>query len=132
MAKKIKVADPASKLEKRVQAIINRMGGEYDEGVVRAMEDVRYGGCSSGIVPDLIYNTDTVKFYRAYRNEINALLAEDCREMGQAPQDMLAGGWDNDDPLALEQSNQNLLAWYGFETVVNIFMSRIDNGESDE
>lgn len=130
MSKKLKLADPANKLEKRVQAIINRMSVGYDDGAIGVMDDVQRGGCESGIIPDLIYYTDTVRFYRAYRNEINALLAEDCRDMGQSPQELLSKSWDDDDPLALEEMNQNLLAWYGFERVVEKFYDAL--GRYDE
>ena len=55
--------------------------------------DVLYHGCQSGIVGELIYYTDTVRFYKQYRQ----------------------------DPLAQDTYNQNLLAWFGFEeTLRNI------------
>ena len=38
--------------------------------------DVLYHGCQSGIVGELIYYIDTVKFYKQYRQEINDLLYE--------------------------------------------------------
>ena len=32
--------------------------------------------------------------------------------------------WNNDDPLALDAMNQNLLAWFGFETVASNLMDK--------
>ena len=36
--------------------------------------DVLHYGCQSGIVGELIYYSDTVRFYKQYRQEINTFL----------------------------------------------------------
>ena len=84
--------------------------------------DVLYHGCQSGIVGELIYYTDTVRFYKQYHSEINELLYDTMNGTGlYAPSDLFGEKWDKEDPLAQECHNQNLLAWFGFEeTLRNI------------
>jgi hypothetical protein len=76
---------------------------------------LEYGGCQSGAVSRLIYYTDTVRFYRKHQQEIDALLAQMQEDSGFYNPAELFNDWDETDPLAREQSNQNLLAWFGFE-----------------
>ena len=71
-------------------------------------------GCSSGVVGHLIYYSDTLAFYKEHQKEIGALLTESCDDSGLSPHELLKD-WDKSDPLALEASNQNLLAWFAFE-----------------
>ncbi|MEG1726035.1 MAG: hypothetical protein RR313_11640 [Anaerovoracaceae bacterium] len=84
--------------------------------------DVLHNGCVSGIVGDLIYYADTVAFYEKYKEEINTLLYETMNETGlYSLAEMFGDKWDNEDPLATDVHNQNLLAWFGFEeTLRNI------------
>ena len=79
-------------------------------------------GCQSGVVGELIYYSDTVRFYKQYRQEINALLYGTMSETGlYAPSELFGDKWDKEDPLAQDDYNQNLLAWFGFEeTLRNI------------
>ena len=106
----------ASKLEKHVQRIINSHGKDYDNGAAGFLRDVAYGGCASGVVGKLIYYRDTAKFYRQHRAEISELLKETMQECGaKGPGEIFGKKWDNGDPLASEQFNQNLLAWFAFE-----------------
>ncbi len=84
--------------------------------------DVLHHGCQSGIVGELIYYSDTVNFYKQYRQEINEILYETMNETGlYAPSELFGDKWDKEDPLAQDTYNQNLLAWFGFEeTLRNI------------
>lgn len=86
--------------------------------------DVLHYGCQSGIVGDLIYYSDTVAFYKRYKEEINELLYTLMEETGiYAPSDLFQDKWDNEDLLGNDAYNQNLLAWFGFEeTLRNIGM----------
>ena len=78
--------------------------------------DVLHYGCQSGIVGELIYYSDTVAFYKQYREEINDLLYEIMNETGlYSPTELFGAKWDKEDPLAQDICNQNLLAWFGFE-----------------
>lgn len=50
-------------LEKAVQRICNDYAEDYYDGVVGFLKDLQYG-CASGIVAELVYYSDTVKFYK--------------------------------------------------------------------
>jgi hypothetical protein len=115
-----------SKLERAVQAQINHQAENYDDGAAGFMRDLTHGGCQSGLVGGLIYYTDTVKFYKRHMAEIDALLAEMVRDTGEQPASLFGGGWDDEDPLAREHDNQNLLAWFGFEETARQLAERND------
>ena len=111
---------------KRTQAehvcnyVINRWS-DYDNKK-HIFTDVLDHGCQSGIVGELIYYTDTVRFYKQYRQEINELLYDLMNGTRlYAPSELFGSRWDKEDPLAQDTYNQNLLAWFGFEeTLRNI------------
>ena len=93
---------------------------DYDDKV-NIFKDVLYHGCQSGIVSELIYYSDTVAFYKKYRNEINTLLYELLDGTGlHSLTDLFGKNFDAEDPLALDTHNQNLLAWFGFEETLRI------------
>ena len=104
-----------SPLTRRVcNYVIDRWGDYSDKSGI--FTDVLHYGCQSGIVGELIYYSDTVRFYKQYRQEINELLYRLMEEMGSyAPSDLFGDKWDKEDPLAQDDYNQNLLAWFGFE-----------------
>lgn len=113
------VSNTNNKLEKKVASMlkekVNRGGYDSLRSVIK---DVLYNGLQSGIISDLIYYSDTLKFYKTYKKEILSLLQEMLRETGSRSADQLFGrNWDQDDPMALDTQNQNLLAWFGFEEV---------------
>lgn len=85
-------------------------------------KDVLYHGCVSGIVSELIYHSDTLKFYNKYKDEINCLLSELMQSMGcYSLIDIFGKNFDEEDPLIIDTHNQNLMAWFGFEeTLRNI------------
>lgn len=125
----LEINQAKTRLEKRVQKIINAHAADYDNGAFGYIKDVLYGGCVSGIVGELIYYTDTVKFYRLYQKEIDALLTETLSDTGDTPSQLFSrAGWDDDDPLAREQVNQNILAWFGFEETTRILADRAGLG----
>ena len=62
-----------SPLTKRVcNYIIDRWSDYCDKKGI--FTDVLHYGCQSGVVGELIYYSDTVRFYKQYRQEINAYL----------------------------------------------------------
>lgn len=79
------------------------------------MEDLQRYGCVSGMITDLIYYDDTNKFYDNYKDDINELLSNLLDGSGLSIQEFFGKNFDNDDPLILNFSNKNLLAWFGFE-----------------
>jgi hypothetical protein len=70
----------------------------------------------------LIYYSDTVRFYKQYKAEIDELLYSYMNETGLYSLPELFGDkWDKEDPLGNNDFNMNLLAWFGFEeTLRNI------------
>jgi hypothetical protein len=113
-----------TRLERHVQKWINEQAKGYTDGATGAIHDLMQGGCSSGYASHLIYYRDTVKFFQTHRRDISALLAEMCQNTGQQPSEMFGAAWDKDDPLAQEDSNRNLLAWFGFERAAQILADR--------
>lgn len=110
-----------SPLEKRVYNYIISEWNNYNDKK-HIFTDVLYHGCQSGTVGFLIYYSDTVKFYKQYRQEIDNLLYETMESCGiYSPSELFGTKWDKEDPLGRDDYNQNLLAWFGFEeTMRNI------------
>ena len=89
--------------------------GDYNDKK-HIFTDVPNHGCQSGVVTELIYYSDTVRFYKQYRQEINDLLYDAMNGTGlYAPSELFGDKWDKEDPLAQEICNQNLLALFGFK-----------------
>lgn len=104
---------PTTRLEKFVASTAKKSGYDTPESFLK---EVCEHSCQSGIVGALIYYTDTVKFYRKYRKEINDLLVENMDNSGaDSPSGLFGDKRDTSDPLAHDEQNQNLLAWFGFE-----------------
>ena len=102
-------------LEQYVSDWFEDMTEDYDTEAA-VLSDLLQGGCQSGIVGRLIYYSDTVQFYQTHKAEINELLYNTMREIGvTSPAELFGTWWFEDDPLALERYNQNLLAWFAFE-----------------
>jgi hypothetical protein len=123
-----KITGAKTKLEKAVQAEINSNAQDYaDTGARGFLEDLAQGGCSSGMVGSLIYYKDTIPFYKKHKAEIKAMLKESLSEAGlKSPAELFGDKWDTDDIFAGETTNQNLLAWFGFEETARKLAS--DNG----
>ena len=99
-------------LRKEVLAWIDSHDPEDRDG---ALSDLLQGGCASGMVSMLIYHSDTIAFYDRHKLAIAALLCgHDCN-LGLGW--LFGDAWDAGDPLAMSAENQNLLAWYGFESM---------------
>ena len=110
-----------SHLVRRVCNYVISRWGDYDDKK-NVFTDVLHHGCRSGIVGELIYYSDTVRFYKQHKEEINSLLYDAMNGTGiYSPSELFGNKWDKEDPLAQDTYNQNLLAWFGFEeTLRNI------------
>lgn len=75
-------------------------------------------GCQSGMVGHLISYHDTNNYYKEHKEEINELLYDLMADTGLSIGELFGDKWDKEDPLALEQFNRNLLAWFGYEETV--------------
>lgn len=114
---------PNTPMERKVARWMNAHAEDYDNGLDGVARDLFCGGCASGMVSDMIYYRDTLKFYRTHRAEIDAMI-KDYMDQGvlESPADLR--GWDKSDPFAREQNNQNLLAWFGFEEAARALCDR--------
>ena len=118
--------ETSNKLERYVYDYIMDEWYNYDDKK-SIFTDVLYYGCQSGIVSDLIYYSDTTKFYSIYQVEINELLYNTLWSCGcKSPSELFSEKWDDEDPLAIDVSNQNLLAWFGFEETMRNIAYKLD------
>lgn len=118
--------ETSNKLEKYVYDYIIEEWHNYDDKK-SIFTDVLYYGCQSGIVSDLIYYSDTTRFYSIYQVEINELLYNTFLSCGcKSPSELFSDKWDDEDPLAIDVSNQNLLAWFGFEEAMRNIAYKLD------
>lgn len=101
-------------LEKAVLQWINKNAENYENGVIGVAKDLFYGGCASGMVSEMCYYSDTVKFYNEHQKDIDQLLADLIDSTGESVSSLFKD-WDESDPLCRDTNNQNLLAWFGFE-----------------
>ena len=97
-----------------------------DESFIKGMEDLQRYGCVSGMIGSLIYYDDTNKFYDKYKEEINELLSNLIEGTGLSMQELFGDKFDNEDPLVLDYSNKNLLAWFGFEETANSLYEQVN------
>jgi hypothetical protein len=89
-----------------------------DEAILSQMKHVCEYGCITGNVSQLIYYSDTIRWYEEHKNEINELLSDVCYGEG-LPMWELFRNFDKQDMLVLDTNNQNLLAWFSFEEINN-------------
>lgn len=80
----------------------------------------------SGTVSSLVYYSDTTKFYEEHKEDINALLYESMEETGLSITELFGDKFDKEDPLCIEEQNQNLLAWFGYEEVARKLMYEVN------
>ena len=105
----------ATPLEKRVCNYVINEWGNYDDKK-NIFTDVLNYGCQSGMVGFLIWYSDTVRFYKQYKSEIDELLYNTMYETGiYSLPELFGKKWDEEDPLGNSDFNMNLLAWFGFE-----------------
>lgn len=106
-----------SALTKYVCDYVIKKWDKFDDKKYIFLDVMKYG-CESGVCSDLVFYEQTKRFYEAYKCEINELI---YKRGYDNLTDLFGGSWDRHDPLALEDDNKNLLAWFGFEeTIANI------------
>ena len=102
---------------------------EYDDKK-NIVLDVLNNGCQSGFVGHLVYYSQTTAYYEEHKEEINELLDDTMDEYGiYVPSELFGDKWDKEDPLALYQCNQNILAWFGFEETMRNFTREFEEFE---
>ena len=118
-----------SELTKDVIDYVLNEWDEYDDPK-QIVIDLLEHGCQSGMVGHLVYYSQTTAYYEEHREEINKLLYDAMDECGiYAPSELFGDKWDEEDPLALYQYNQNTLAWFGFEETMRNFAREFEEFE---
>lgn len=96
------------------EEVMSWLDGYEDEDKEEALTDLSNNGCASAMVSGLIYYVDTLAFFERNKEEINKKLHEVIEECGEHVLPNFKG-YDVEDPLCLETTNQNMLAWWAFE-----------------
>ena len=90
---------PTDSLEKAVA--LEAYDPQSDEYTISFFKDLLNHGCITGMVPSLIYYSDTEKFFDKYYEEIIWLKTEYEENTGQ--------------PMQIPHQVKNYLAWFAFE-----------------
>lgn len=115
-----------SKLKKDVISILSRYSKRYDNNYKSLLKDILYNGLQSGVISELIYYSDTLKWYNKHKNIIKQMLRESMLSYGtNNPADLFGKNWDTDDPFIEDTPNQNLLAWFSFEETAREIADRL-------
>jgi hypothetical protein len=123
--------DNLDDLMESVTSYVLRHWDEYDDLKQIPLEVLEHG-CVSGIVSGLVWYSDTTAYYAKNKDEINKLLYEKMDEWGVYSLNEIFSrdpSWDEEDPLALYDYNQNLLAWFGFEETMRNFAREFEEFE---
>lgn len=88
------------------------------------LNNVLKHGCCCGMVTSLVYYSQTEEFYNKYKFDIQEILIEIIAQES----DFLKNHemYDDNDPLFIDQHNQNWMAWLGYEHVCNELLDRIE------
>ena len=102
-------------------------GRETAEEMASYINGVLEHGCVSGWVSSLIYYSDTTKFYEEHKEEINEMLYTLLSDVGDYNLCHMFKDWGEEDPLALDMYNQNILAWFAYEEKVYELSNVLEN-----
>lgn len=100
-----------SRVEKRVINSLLATGLSTEE-LKDHIKDIFNYGCISGIVSDLIYYEDTVKFFNCYRKEILSMLRDDNKIINYFNSEY----WLDHSRYNIYEKND--LTWFIYESVV--------------
>ena len=99
-----------SRVERKViNDLINT--GLTTEELKDHIKDIVQCGCISGIVPSLIYYSDTVRFFNCYRKEILSMVQDPDKNIYSEYTYLL-----NDKKYSASQKND--LAWFAYDNTV--------------
>jgi len=82
-----------NKVERWVARWANRQSVGYADGAEGALRDLCYGGCSSGIVRELIYTKDIERFYLNNARECEEIIELYEEEVGESLKDAINLKW---------------------------------------
>ena len=95
------------------------------DNLIINMEDLQKYGCISGMISGLVYYDDTTVFYENYKDEINELLSNIIENTDNSLSQLFGEKFDESDPLILNYTNKNLMAWFGFEETANSIYEQV-------
>ena len=99
-----------TKLEKRViNDLLNT--GLTTEELKDHIKDIVQCGCISGIVPSLVYYSDTTKFFNCYRKEILSMLQDPDKNIYSEYTYLL-------DQKKYDMLEKNNLSWFAYDNTV--------------
>ena len=99
-----------SRVEKKViNDLINT--GLTTEELKDHIKDIVQCGCISGIVPSLVYYSDTTKFFNCYRKEILSMLQDPDKNIYSEYTYLL-------DQKKYSVSEKNYLSWFAYDNTV--------------
>ena len=102
--------DFSSRVERKIiNDLINT--GLTTEELKDHIKDIVQCGCVSGIVPSLIYYSDTVRFFNCYRQEILTMLKDPDKNIYSEYTYLL-----NDKKYSISQKND--LSWFAYDNTV--------------
>lgn len=124
---KVKALKANSNLEIAVKdVIIDEIESRYTDQVEDFFTDLMNSGCVSGMINSMIDYSDTLKFFNYHKDEINAMVAELVDSIGcECITGLFGDKFDKSDFLCIDQSNQNLLAMFGFEETARKFAEQL-------
>ena len=99
-----------TKLEKRVINDLLNTGLSTEE-LKDHIKDIIQCGCISGIVPSLVYYSDTTKFFNCYRKEILSMLQDPNKNIYSEYTYLL-------DQKKYSVSEKNYLSWFAYDNTV--------------
>ena len=98
--------------------------GEGDVSVKDVLSELQEKGVRSGIT-FLITREDGVKFFDEHKQEINKILGDYIYNIKGGP--FTYPGWDEEDPLTLNENNQDCLAAFAFEQVALDLLDKMED-----
>lgn len=88
---------------------------ETDEEIKTFLDEITSHGCVSGMIPHLIYYTDTNKYYDEFQEDIENSLANYGDSCGAKNRFESISYLQGADSVGSIEQEKNLLAWFGFE-----------------
>ena len=99
-----------TKLERKVINDLLNTGLSTEE-LKDHIKDIVQCGCISGIVPSLVYYSDTTKFFNCYRKEILSMLQDPNKNIYSEYTYLL-------DQKKYSVSEKNSLSWFAYDNTV--------------
>ena len=88
------------------------------DNIESVLQDLSEYWCVSWMISGLTYYSDTVNFFNDNKDEINTLLSEFLSSTGLSIKEAFKKDYCEEDPLFLDDSNRNLMAWFAFEDAI--------------